>query len=102
MLLPGNHDCQTIYGWYKSLSNEDKNGLKEFLRKYDCTEKNINIGIMQYCMKCKVKIVVVTVQDILELDDTARINIPGTEADENWSWKLMNFSDFKEKIRNFS
>lgn len=102
MLLPGNHDCQTIFGWYQSLSNEYKDRVKEFLRKHKCSDKNINIGIMQYCMKCKAKIVVVTAQDILGLNNIARINIPGTDSDKNWSWKLKDFDGFKEKIKNFN
>ena len=29
-MFPGNHDCQTIHGWYKTLSDYDKENLKEF------------------------------------------------------------------------
>ena len=56
---------------------------------------------MQYCAKCKAKIAVIMVQDILGLDDSARINVPGVEMDENWSWKLIDFEDFKERIKDF-
>ena len=101
LVFPGNHDCQTIHGWYKTLSDEYKERLKEFLRKNECYDINVNIGIMQYCAKCKAKIAVITVQDILGLDDSARINVPGVQMDENWSWKLINFEDFKERIKDF-
>ena len=53
-------------------------------------------------MKCRAKIVIVTVQDILGLDDSARINVPGTDTKENWSWKLKDFDDFKERIKDFN
>ena len=33
LVLPGNHDCQTIHGWYKTLNDEYKERLKEFLRR---------------------------------------------------------------------
>lgn len=101
LVFPGNHDCQTIHGWYKTLSDEYKERLKEFLRRNECYDINVNIGIMQYCMKCRAKIVIITVQDILGLDDSARINIPGVDIPENWSWKLINFDDFKERIKDF-
>ena len=101
LIFPGNHDCQTIYGWYKTLSDEYKERLKEFLRRNECYDINVNIGIMQYCMKCKAKIAIITVQDILGLDDSARINIPGIDIDENWSWKLIDFNNFKERIKDF-
>ena len=101
VVYPGNHDCSTIYGWYKNLQEEYQQKLKEFLRKNECYDLNINIGIMQYCMKCKAKIAIITVQDILGLDDSARINFPGTFSDNNWSWKLIDFNDFKERIKDF-
>lgn len=101
LVFPGNHDCQTIYGWYKTLNDEYQERLKEFLRRNECYDINVNIGIMQYCMKCKAKIAILTVQDILGLDDSARINVPGVDTLSNWSWKLLDFNDFKERIKDF-
>ena len=57
---------------------------------------------MKYILKCKDKIAIVTVQDLLGLDDSARINIPGINILENWSWKLENFDDFIERIKDFN
>ena len=36
LVFPGNHDCQTIYGWYKTLNDEYKERFKEFLRRNEC------------------------------------------------------------------
>ena len=101
LVFPGNHDCNTIYGWYKTLSDEHKWKLKEFLKKNECYEININIGIMQYLSKCKARIPIIMVQDILGLDENSRINIPGIESDKNWSWKLIDFKDFEERIKDY-
>ena len=102
LVFPGNHDCQTIYGWYKTLSDDNKERLKEFLRRNECYDINVNIGIMQYLMKCKAKIAIITVADILGLDDLARINMPGVDITENWSWKLKDFEDLKREIKYFN
>ena len=101
LAFPGNHDCQTLYGWYKTLSDENKENLKAFLRKNECNDLNINIGMMQYFNKSKAKYIIFTVQDILGLDDSARINLPGVDRPENWSWKLKNFDNLKEQIKYF-
>ena len=101
LVFPGNHDCNTIYGWYKTLDDEHKWKLKEFLRRNECYDINVNIGIMQYLLKCKAKMSIIMIQDILGLDETARINVPGTESDNNWSWKLTDFKDFKERIKDW-
>lgn len=102
LVFPGNHDCQTIYGWYKTLDDDHKEKLKEFLRRNECYDINVNIGIMQYLMKCKARIAVISVQDILGLDDSSRMNTPGTESKDNWSWKLKDFNDLKERIKDFN
>ncbi len=102
LVFPGNHDCSTIYGWYKILDDIHKQKLKEFLRKNECNDINVNHGIMQYSLKCKSKIAIVMVQDILGLDDSARINVPGTKDDKNWSWKLTDFNDLRERIHDFT
>ena len=99
MVLPGNHDSHTIYSWSKQSDNENK--LKEFLRKNNCSYNDINAGIIEYCFKSKSKIVMATVQDIIGLDDSARINVPGTDNSKNWTWKLEDFSVFKNKIQMF-
>lgn len=101
LVFPSSHDCNTIYGWYKTLSDHYKYKLKEFLKKNECYDININIGIMQYLSKCKAQISVIMVQDILGLDECSRINIPGTESDKNWSWKLKDFVDLKERIKDY-
>ena len=56
---------------------------------------------MKYILKCKAKMPIIMLQDILGLDETARINVPGTESDNNWSWKLIDFEDFKERIKDW-
>ena len=101
LVFPGNHDCNTIYGWYKTLDDEHKWKLKEFLRRNECYDINVNIGIMQYLSKCKAKMPVIMVQDILGLDENSRINVPGVESDQNWSWKLIDFDDLKERIKDY-
>lgn len=101
LMFPGNHDCPTIHGWYKILNEDCKNSLKRFLSNNNCNDINVNIGIMEYCIKCKAKMVVLTVQDIIGLDDSARINIPGTMSNENWTWKLTDFETLKERIKDF-
>jgi len=102
VIFPGNHDCQTIYGWYKTLSEENQNNLKTFLSMNHCNNINVNHGIMQYCLKCKAKIAIVSAQDILGLDDSSRTNVPGTVSKSNWAWKLNDFKAFRERIGDFN
>ena len=101
MVLPGNHDSHTIRSWYDNLNEKEKENLKKFLKINNCSDKDINFGLIQYCFKSKSNIVMVTVQDIIGLDDSARINVPGTNTSKNWSWKLEDFAEFKKKITKY-
>ena len=89
MVMPGNHDTHTIKSWYNNLNGYDKAKLQEFLKINNCEDENINWSIIKYCFKSNSKIIMVTIQDILELDDSARVNVPGTENYSNWLWKLQ-------------
>jgi 4-alpha-glucanotransferase len=37
-------------------------------------------------------------QDLLSLDDQARMNVPGTIGSPNWEWKLVNFKAYEAII----
>ena len=102
IMFPGNHDCHTIYGWYKELNDDQKERLKEFLKNNDCNNIDVNKGIIEYTLKCTARISIIQAQDILGLDDTARTNRPGVRSRNNWSWKLINFNEFKERIKEFN
>lgn len=99
MTMPGNHDTHTICSWYENLTKGQKAELKEFLKRNDCKDKNINKGIIEYCFKSNSRSVAVTVQDILELDDSSRINVPGTDAKSNWTWQLDTLDEFRKRIK---
>ena len=101
LVFPANHDFHTVLGWYQSLSDKYKEHLKEFLRRNDCEDDDISHAVIKYCMKSNARMVIVTVQDILSLGDECRINVPGVVSPLNWSWKLIDFNEFKEKIKCF-
>ena len=71
---PGTHDSDTLVGWYIGQGMEKEEALKtadEAIEKLYASEAGW---------------VIVTLQDMLGLDSSARMNIPGT-AEGNWQWK---------------
>ena len=72
---PGTHDSDTLVGWYMEQGMEKEEALKaadEAIEKLYASEAGW---------------VIVTLQDMLGLDSSARMNIPGT-AEGNWQWKV--------------
>ncbi|WP_412465940.1 malto-oligosyltrehalose synthase [Pedobacter sp. KLB.chiD] len=95
----GTHDNNTTLGWFK---NEADSSVKERLSRYVGTavnEKNVNVTLIRLCYASVAKLAMVPMQDILQLDEKARMNVPG-EATGNWTWRADgNF--INEKIINW-
>ena len=99
VVYPGNHDCSTIKGWFHSLDSNSKYSVITFLKNNNCNFEDINKGIIEYCLKSRARLVIVMAQDLIEIDDIARYNVPGKELDSNWTWKLTNFDELEEGIK---
>lgn len=85
----GTHDNNTLKGWYDDLSKWQRKLIKRYFKAND---KNIISKILKYMYSCNADIVIVPVQDLLQLDATARLNTPGEVGSPNWEWKLENFN----------
>ncbi|WP_431294198.1 4-alpha-glucanotransferase [Pedobacter sp. P26] len=99
IVYTGTHDNNTTLGWFK---NETDANVKKRLSKYvgaEVNEKNINTILIGLCYASIAKIAIIPMQDILQLDETARMNIPG-KATGNWAWRAdKNF--IKEETINW-
>ncbi|AEB27453.1 4-alpha-glucanotransferase (amylomaltase) [Francisella cf. novicida Fx1] len=92
----GTHDNNTLKGWYfDELNRYQRKLLKRYFKAND---KNIFSKIIKYLLSCEAEYVILPVQDVLELDGTARLNTPGTVGSPNWQWKLSSFDALKGKI----
>lgn len=88
VVYPGTHDNQTLFGWLKSLNEDQINFLNN---KFD-NPHNLYKAIFNHIWNMKSYITIFQLQDLLKLDDSARINFPGTVGNHNWSYKLRNMS----------
>ena len=94
ILYPGTHDNQTLYGWLKSLDKEHKT----ILRKEYKGSKDIYGSLFNEIWNMTSRITIFPVQDLIKLDDSARINHPGTVGPHNWTFKFKNMK-FLETVK---
>ena len=85
---PGTHDNETLYGWYKNLTEYNIGRLNTLLDN----PKNLYNAIFDYIWNVPSLMTIFQLQDLLKLDNKARINSPGTIGDPNWCWKLKDMS----------
>lgn len=85
VVYTGTHDNQTTLGWYQMLSKEDRT----FLEAYTgiTSWKDVCQGMIRQAMMSVSQDCIIPIQDYLELDDTARINEPGSMGN-NWKWRM--------------
>ena len=84
-------DNETLYGWYLSL-REDQLQTIENRINYHNDREHLYDALVKYTLSIPSKMTILPIQDILKLDNSARMNYPGTVGDPNWKWKLKNFS----------
>lgn len=84
----GTHDNDTLYGWYG----------KEYGETGEKSEDAANVCsiLIDKVFKCSADIVVMPVQDLLLLDSSERMNLPGTKHG-NWGWRLSK-SQFENDL----
>ncbi len=88
IVYPGTHDNQTLMGWLKTLPEENVKFLKV---KFG---ENVNLfsAVFKYILSLPSMMTIFQYQDLLKLDDKARINYPGTVGDQNWTFKLKKLN----------
>lgn len=84
----GTHDNATLAGWLDTADKKEIDFAREYLRLKNlcnCDEKR---EVIKCLMATVADVSIITMQDILGLDNRARMNVP-SRADGNWQWRLM-------------
>lgn len=81
----GTHDNQTTRGWFNEKSPEFKDMLRRF---FQCPDEEIVWQMIRCVIASPAKYAVIPMQDLMGLDDDARMNKPSTVGTFNWSWRM--------------
>lgn len=92
IVYTGTHDNETLMGWYLGLSRWQRKQLK---RALNANEMNIKDKLLKQILKYAADYVIFPIQDLIGLDNHARINFPGKIGSPNWEWKLASFDHLK-------
>ncbi|HEU0165946.1 MAG TPA: 4-alpha-glucanotransferase, partial [Thermomicrobiales bacterium] len=81
------HDNQTTIGWFQSRSDREQ----DLVRHYTGTSgEDIAWDMIRLALASVANTAILSLQDILRLDDAARMNVPG-QAIGNWSWRYQDW-----------
>ena len=99
IVYTGTHDNQTTLGWYKGLNERQRKNAKNKLMRYK--DRLYTDKIVHLCLDSMADLVIIPIQDFIGLDDSARINTPGTVGAPNWEWKLSSFNGIKKNLMRY-
>ena len=84
MAYTGTHDNETTRGWYNGLPDNYKDLVRRY---YQCNDDDIVWQMIRNNLASVANTVVIPMQDILGLDNSARMNLPASVGTSNWSWR---------------
>lgn len=85
VVYTGTHDNNTLLGWWEHASHHEKNNTLFALGiRHD---EEFTEAFLRATLKSKADTAIIPMQDILRLDGSARMNLPGTVGG-NWLWRM--------------
>ncbi|MFL8968714.1 4-alpha-glucanotransferase [Helcococcus kunzii] len=101
VVYAGTHDNETLNGWLKNI---DEGTLTRAIEYGNLTkEEGYDWGIIRLAMTSVADTCIIQLQDILGLDNSARMNLPGTLG-TNWLWRVdqLPSDEISEKLYKYT
>lgn len=93
IVYTGTHDNDTVIGWFSAATAEDKKYMLDYV---NAPETDIHWTFIRLAWASVAYTAIVPMQDLLGLDSTARMNLPGT-TQHNWQWRARS-NDFSQAL----
>jgi 4-alpha-glucanotransferase len=84
VVYTGTHDNNTSVGWLASLSDDERASV---LRYLNTDGSRIAMDLIRLAHQSVAAVAVAPLQDLLELGEEGRMNLPG-RPDHNWTWRF--------------
>ncbi len=86
----GTHDNNTTVGWWlKDTRHDVRANLKQYVDEPGISQNNIHLVLGKMAYASVAKTVILPLQDVLGLDESARMNTPAS-IKMNWLWRLKS------------
>jgi 4-alpha-glucanotransferase len=84
VVYTGTHDNDTIRGWYATASEAERAFAMRYLSS---DQNNLSAAMIRAAWASVASMSLASMQDLLNLDGSARMNFPGRESG-NWGWRM--------------
>ena len=88
VVYTGTHDNNTTVGWLNhDISIEERQNIANLLRADVKDPCEMTAKLIALAYSTRARTVIIPMQDLLGLDESGRMNTPGTVG-KNWGWRL--------------
>lgn len=87
VVYTGTHDNETAAGWLASIPEKQRELVRIYLNDPKLTERELYRALINLALMSCARICIIPIQDYLGLDNSCRMNQPGTVG-KNWRWRL--------------
>lgn len=104
VVYTGTHDNPPTRGWYGDLPNDERRNMWRYLKRPAGSADEAAPALMDLAWSSRASLAMAPLQDILNLGNEARMNVPG-RPDGNWRWRCsedMLSGDVFEKVRELT
>jgi 4-alpha-glucanotransferase len=98
VVYTGTHDNDTTRGWYSNLPYHDKQFLWRYLNKPPIDDHDISWELVRMAWGSVADLALVPLQDLLNLDSHARMNLPGRQ-EGNWQWRVTTDQPVEQALQ---
>ncbi len=92
----GTHDNDTTVGWVKKATKKERKNLMKY---FDTKWRFMHLRLIEAAWASVARMAVIPMQDLLELGNAGRMNVPGT-VEGNWEWRF-DWHMLKRRQKNF-
>ncbi|WMJ74211.1 malto-oligosyltrehalose synthase [Cytophagaceae bacterium ABcell3] len=100
----GTHDNNTTKGWFRQDAGSIERKNMEKYTGIKVTDDNVHEVLARLAYSSVAKTAILPIQDVLGLDEQARMNIPAS-VEKNWLWRLKKGAlkpSIEKKLRNWT
>ncbi len=99
LVYTGTHDNQTMAGWTDELTVKKYKEITKNLKDLGHDYPSLWQQVASYTLSLNANWAILPIQDLMGLDNDARINEPGTIGSPNWEWKLDLNTDLTDAFQ---
>ena len=88
VVYTGTHDNDTLRAWWETADAGMRENAAAAVRAAGVEEPEPWWGLARLALASPARLAMVQAQDLLGLGSEARMNLPGTEGEPNWRWRV--------------